>query len=91
MVDEARQSRCKPLLVPARVALRPEEHGPLVVVDAVDCVAQFMREIRAHLGADESGRARHEECLRHAHLQRGAKEQGVSLQEFPIASAKAFV
>ena len=38
MVREARQLALEPLLIPARVALRTEEDGALVVVEAMDVV-----------------------------------------------------
>ena len=45
----------EPVLVPARVALRAEENGALVVVHAVDLVT-LCGEITADLGTDETGR-----------------------------------
>ena len=45
------------LLVPARVALRAEEDGALVVVDAVDGVAELAREVGADFRADQAGRS----------------------------------
>ena len=57
MVNEPGNFGDEAVLVPAGVALRPEEHGALIIVYAVDGVAQFAAEIRAHLGADQAGGA----------------------------------
>ena len=59
------------MLVPAGVALGPEEDRPLVVVDAVDGIAQLPREIDADLGADQSGRAGDKEGFGHEALSSG--------------------
>ena len=53
VVPEAPQARGEPLLVPTGVAGRPEEHGPLVVVDAVHFPAGCI-EVGCHLAADEA-------------------------------------
>ena len=52
---KTRELAHQPVLVPARVALRPKKHRTLVVVHAVDFVAKFTREIHADFGADQTG------------------------------------
>ena len=60
VVPERRKLSLEPLLVPARVALRPEEDGALVVVDAVDLIA-LVREVPAHFAADQARGAGHKD------------------------------
>jgi len=55
VVDEAGELGGEAALVPARITRRTEEDGALVVVDAVDGVAEFFREIDADFGTDEAG------------------------------------
>ena len=55
VVPEARQVARQPLLVPSGVARRAEKDGALVVVDAVDAIAEFTREVRADFGTDQAG------------------------------------
>jgi hypothetical protein len=64
VVGEAGKRRQHPLLIPAGVAGGPEEHGALVVVDAVDGPALFV-EVGRHLAADQARRSRDQESLRH--------------------------
>ncbi len=64
VVDEARQLLREALLVPAGVTLRPEEDRPLVVVHAVDGVAQG-GEINADFRADEARGTGDEDGLGH--------------------------
>ncbi len=45
----------EPALVPARFARRTEEHGALIVIEAVDGVAQLSRKIDANFGVYEAG------------------------------------
>jgi hypothetical protein len=79
VVDEALEFLGQTLLVPAGVALRAEEDGALVVVDAVDGVAK-RGEVDADFGADET---------------RGTgDEEGFSLRErrsgYPCRAGMAF-
>ena len=57
VMDESLEGFLQPALIPARVARRAEEDGPLVVVDAVDLIAELLREMGADLRTDEPGRA----------------------------------
>ena len=59
VMDKSREGRLHPLLVPPRVATRTEEHGALVVVDAVHRPAQIVKVLR-HFAADQPGRTSHE-------------------------------
>ena len=74
MMLEARQLALQALLVPAGVARRTKEDRALVVVHAMDRVAELSREIDGHLGADQAGGAGDEESF--AHLAEGLKEEG---------------
>ena len=65
VVDEAGELGGEAGLVPAGVARRAEEDGALVVVDAVDGVAEFAGEIDADFGADEAGGTGDEERFGH--------------------------
>ena len=65
VVDEARELGGETGLVPAGVAGGAEEDGALVVVDAVDGVAEFAGEIDADFGTDKAGGAGDEESLGH--------------------------
>jgi len=65
VVDESRQLAHEAVLVPPGVALRAEEDGALVVIHAVDRVAEFACEIAADLGADEAGRPGDEQRFGH--------------------------
>jgi hypothetical protein len=66
VVDEAGELGGEARLVPAGVTGGAEEHGALVVVDAVDGVAEFACEVDADFGADEAGGAGDEEGFGHA-------------------------
>ena len=52
------------ILIPARVTLRPEKHGALIVVHTVDFITEA-GEIHANFGADKSGGAGNEEGFSH--------------------------
>ena len=65
MVNEIFEVVFEALLVPAGVSLGAEEDRALVVVDAVDGVAE-LRKIDAEFGADEVGRAGDEERFGYA-------------------------
>ena len=65
VVNEAGHLSSEARLVPARVALRAEEDGALVVVHPVDGVTELAGKIDADLGADEAGGAGDEEGLGH--------------------------
>ena len=54
VVMEPRQRLLQPLLIPAGIALRTEEDGALVVVDAMNLVSQVM-EISTDLRPDQAG------------------------------------
>ena len=56
MVTKIPANRFQTLLVPARIAVRPEEIGPHVIVNAMDLPTQFI-EIRYHFRADKPARA----------------------------------
>ena len=68
-------------LVPSGVALRPEEHSPLVVIHAVDFPAK-LREVDADFGADEAGRAGDQEFHR-----KKLKEESVGSQRHSVSVA----
>ncbi len=65
VMDEARQLGREAALIPAGVTGRPEEDGALVVVHAVNRVAEFPSEIDADFGADEAGGAGDKEGFSH--------------------------
>ena len=75
VVDEAGQVGGEAVLIPARIAGRAEKDGALVVIDAVDGVAEFAGEVDADLGADEAGGAGDEQGFGHGLLKnyRGPK------------------
>ena len=52
MVREGLQRSLEPLLIPACVALRPEEHSSLIVVHAMDLQPERV-EVRCHLTANQ--------------------------------------
>ena len=56
VVNEASNLPFESALVPARVALRTEEHRPLVVVQSVDLIP-LVSEVRTDLAADQAGRS----------------------------------
>ena len=54
MVDETRQFLLEALLIPARVALRPEENCALIVVHAMHGVAQLAGKVGTHFGSNQA-------------------------------------
>ena len=68
VVDEAGELGGEARLVPAGVTGGAEEDGALVVVDAVNGVAEFARKVDADFGADEAGGTGDEEGLGHGFI-----------------------
>ena len=54
VMDKALQVFLEALLVPAGVALRAEEDGALIVINSMDLVAEFTREVVTNLRADQA-------------------------------------
>ena len=78
VVDEAGELGGEAGLVPAGVAGRAEEDGALVVVHAVDGVAEFAGEIDTDFGADEAGGTGDEERFGHrGKVWAGRRREGV--------------
>ncbi len=65
VVNEAGDGGGKTALVPAGVPLRAEEYGTLVVVHAMNGVAEFARKVGADFRADKARRAGDEEGFTH--------------------------
>jgi hypothetical protein len=67
MVMEAPKASRKPLLVPPRVAGRPEKHRPPVIVDAMHLPSEGV-EMTGHLAADQARGDSYEDLLVMAYL-----------------------
>jgi hypothetical protein len=65
VVDETRKLLGEPLLVPTRVALRPEENRALVVIHPVNAIPEFAGEIDADFRANQAGGTGDEKSLGH--------------------------
>ena len=87
VMDETGDGPGQPLLVPAGVALRAEEDGALVVVDAVDLQARLM-EIQRDLRADQPRRTRNQTTFHVKKVTAAREPVGRPLQSLkPAATA----
>ena len=82
VVNEARKVLLQPALIPARVALRAEKDGALVVVEAMNLIAELARKMGADLRADQSRGAGDENGFRR-HNGRKADSSGRRRQSQP--------
>jgi hypothetical protein len=65
VMHKPRQFFGEPMLVPARVALRPEENRALIVIYPMHGIAKFVGEVGANLRADQARGSGDEECFFH--------------------------
>ena len=87
---ERRKLPLEPLLVPTGVALWTEEHGPLIVIDAVNLVTQ-LREVRTHLRTDQArGTGNQQQAPLWQHLAKYYTVSALTQTRTPIDAGSAF-